>query len=296
MTAARRTDLESNTEESHMHLGVAIFPTDHSVRPDVLARAAEDAGFESLWVPEHTHMPVDHSPWPGGSELPDEYRRTLDPFVALTAAASATTTLKLATGICLVAQHDPIVLAKQTATLDLLSGGRFIFGVGYGWNRPEAEHHGTAFEARRDTLRERVLAVQALWTEDEASFDGEHVSFAPSWSWPKPVQEPHPPVLLGAALGERTLREIVEFADGWMPIGASAAEEGLPQLRRAAEDHGRDPDSLSVTVYGTRPDPERLAALAEIGVERTVLWLPSADEGEALDVLERYTGLLREVA
>ncbi len=275
-----------------MHLGVAIFMTDRSIRPDVLARAAEDAGLESLWVPEHTHMPVDHSPWPGGDELPDEYRRMLDPFVALTAAAAASTSLRLGTGVCLAAQRDPLLLAKETATLDLVSGGRLLFGVGYGWNRPEAEHHGTSFADRRDVLREKVLAVKALWTEEAASFDGEHVAFGPSWSWPEPVQDPHPPVLLGASLGDRTLRDLVEYADGWMPIGASAAEHGMARLRAAAEDAGRDPGSLSVTVYGTRPDAERLSRLAEIGVERIVLWLPSSEESRVLEVLDSHARLL----
>lgn len=278
-----------------MELGVSIFPTDRTIRPDRLAREVEDRGFGSLFFPEHTHMPVDHSPHPAGQGLPEEYKRTHDPFVALMAAAAATTDLKVATGICLVAQHDPILLAKQVASLDLLSGGRAILGVGYGWNRPEAEHHGIDFDQRREVLREKVLAMQALWTDEEASFDGDHVSIAPTWSWPKPTQDPHPPVLLGAAAGESTFAHVIEFCDGWMPIGAKPVFDDLPQLRRAAEEAGRDPDSISVTVYGTKPDPERLAALAEAGVERTVLWVPSADEATVMDQLDRNAAVLDEL-
>lgn len=279
-----------------MHLGITMFATDVSIAPDRLAREVEDRGFESLFVPEHTHMPVDHSPHPAGRGLPEEYKRTHDPFVALTAAAAATSDLRIGTGICLVAQRDPILLAKQSASLDRISGGRFLFGVGYGWNRPEAEHHGTDFDHRRDVLREKVLAVRELWTREEAGFEGEHVSFTPSWSWPKPVQDPHPPILLGAAAGPSTFAHVVEFCDAWLPIGAGPVFEHLTQLRRAAEDAGRDPDSISVTVYGTKPDPQRLVDLAEAGVERTVLWVPSADEAEVLGHLDRHTALLEELS
>ncbi len=275
-----------------MHLGVAVFPTDRSVRPDRLAIAAEERGFESLFVPEHTHMPVQHTPHPSGQGLPEEYRRQLDPFVALTAAAAVTSRLRLGTGICLVAQRDPIVLAKEVATLDHLSGGRLIFGVGYGWNRPEVEHHGVPFNARREVLRERVLAMQRLWTQEEASFDGDHVRFTASWSWPKPVQQPHPPVLLGASPGPGTFAHVAEFCDGWMPIGARTTHEHLDAFRNAVSDAGRDPSQASLTVYGTKPDPERLVELAAVGVDRTVLWLPSAEEKAVMERLDRYTSLL----
>lgn len=278
-----------------MEIGVSIFPTDRTIRPDRLAREVEDRGFGSLFITEHTHMPVDHSPHPSGGPLPDEYRRTLDPFVALTAAAAATERLTLATGICLVAQRDPIVLAKEVASLDLLSGGRVVLGVGYGWNRPELEHHGVRFEDRRDVLRERVLAMRRLWTEEEASFDGAHVSFAPTWQWPKPAQTPHPPILLGAAPGSLTFQHIVEFCDGWMPIGAGAVFEHLDLLWETADRADRDPNELSITVYGTKPDPGRIVELAERGVDRIVLGLPSAAESEVLARLDRYTALLAEL-
>ncbi|MGH3441911.1 MAG: TIGR03619 family F420-dependent LLM class oxidoreductase [Nitriliruptorales bacterium] len=278
-----------------MELGVAIFPTDRTIRPDRLAREVEDRGFGSLFFPEHTHMPVDHSPHPSGQPLPDEYRRTYDLFVALTAAAAATERLTIGTGICLVAQRDPIVLAKEVASLDVLSGGRLVFGVGYGWNRPEAAHHGIRFADRRDVLREKVLAMRHLWTEEEARFDGAHVEFEPTWLWPKPAQQPHPPILLGAAPGPLAFSHLVEFCDGWMPIGARDVRDHLGLLHDAAERAGRDPTTLSVTVYGTKPDPGRLTELAELGVERTVVWLPSADEATVLDRLDRYTALLAEL-
>lgn len=277
-----------------MELGVSIFPTDRTIRPDRLAREVEDRGFGSLFFPEHTHMPVDHSPHPSGQPLPDEYRRTHDPFVALTAAAAATERLTVATGICLVAQRDPIVLAKEIASLDVLSGGRFVFGIGYGWNRPEAKHHGVRFEDRRDVLREKVLAMRRLWTEEEAGFAGAHVSFEPTWSWPKPMQEPYPPILLGAAPGPLAFSHIVEFCDGWMPIGARAVHEDLGLLHRTAEEAGRDPATLSITVYGTKPDPGRIAELADLGVDRVVLGLAPSDEAEVLERLDRYTALLAE--
>lgn len=268
-----------------MDIGVAIFPTDTTIGMAELAREVEARGFESLWVAEHTHMPVDHSPHPSGGPLPDEYRRTYDPFVALTVAATATSRLRLGTGICLVAQHDPIDLAKQVASLDHLSGGRLLFGIGYGWNRPETEDHGVPFRARREVLRERVLAAKALWTEEVASFEGDWVRLRPSWMWPKPVQQPHPPILMGAAPGPRTFAHVAEFCDGWMPVGARDLIEGRPALEAAWEAAGRSTPPQLV-VYGTTPRPDRLAGLAELGVDRTVLWLPAAPRDEVLRALD----------
>ena len=218
-----------------MQIGALIFPTDLSIRPDRLAIAMEERGFESLWVTEHTHIPVGRrTPWPGGPELPEMYRRTLDPFVALTAAAAVTSTLKVGTGVCLVAQHHAITLAKSVASVDLVSDGRFLFGVGVGWNEDEMEHHGVDPKKRRATVRETVLAMRGLWTEEEFGFEGEHVRFSPSWSWPKPVQWPSPPVIMGGAGGPVTFRHIVEYCDGWMPIhGRGNVLEKLPLLRLA---------------------------------------------------------------
>jgi probable F420-dependent oxidoreductase len=275
-----------------LELGLAIFLTDRSIRPDVVARAAEEHGFGSLWVPEHTHLPTDHARHPGGRELPEEYRRTLDPFVALTAAAGVTERLRLATGICLIAQRDPFVTAKAVATLDHLSEGRCILGIGYGWVRPEVEHHGVDFRARRDVLRERVLAMKALWTAEEASFAGEHVRFGPSWAWPKPRQRPHPPIVLGAHPGPRTLAHLAEFCDGWLPMGRRTTEEGIRSVRAAVAAAGRDPDSFSINVFGTRPEPGQVEHLRALGVDRVVLWLPSADETRVLEELDRLAGLV----
>lgn len=272
-----------------MELGVAIFLTDVSIRPDVVASAAEDHGFASLWVPEHTHLPVDHAEAPGGRDLPDEYRRLLDPFVALTSAVAATEHIRVGTAICLVAQRDPFVTAKSVATLDHLSGGRFEFGIGYGWVRPEIEHHGVAFGERRDVLRDRVLAMRALWTQEEARHDGTHVYFSTSWAWPKPVQRPHPPILIGAGLGPRTRSHLLEFADGWMPIGRRRAEAGIAELRAAAGEAGRD---LSVHVLSARPEPAEVERLAELGADRAVFWLPSAEEEVVLERLDRVATLL----
>src|SRR5215207_8874493 len=202
-----------------MDIGVMVFPTERVPGPVRLGTEAEARGFESLWLPEHTHIPTGRkTPFPGGEPLPEHYKRTLDPFVGLAAAASVTTALKLATGICLVAQRDPIVLAKEVASVDRVSDGRFLFGIGVGWNIDEMEQHGVDPKRRRAQVRESILAMKALWTEDEASFDGEFVRFSPSWSWPKPVQQPHPPVLMGGAAGPTTFRHVVEYCDGWMPI------------------------------------------------------------------------------
>ncbi len=281
-----------------MRIGVLIFPTDLSIDPARLAREVEDRGFESLWVTEHTHIPTSRkTPWPGGGPLPEEYRRTLDPFVALSAAASVTERLLLATGICLVAQHHPITLAKTVASLDHVSRGRVVFGIGVGWNVDEMEHHGVDPARRRAHAREAVLAMKALWTTEEASFDGEFVRFSPSWSWPKPVQQPHPPVLMGGAGGPVTFRHVVEYCDGWMPIhGRRDVLANLPELHAAAEAAGRDPATLEVGVFGCPAKAEVIETYRQAGVSRCVLGLPPAPADVVLPVLDRYTPLLAEVA
>lgn len=271
-----------------MRVAAMMFITDRTMPPDEVAREAESRGFESLWVPEHTHMPVDHSPWPGGPDLPDEYRRLLDPFVALTAAASATRDLRVGTGIILAAQHDPIVLAKQVASLDHVSGGRFELGVGYGWNVPECEHHGVAFGDRRTFVDEAIEAMTALWTEEEASYDGTHVSFAPSWAWPKPAQSPRPPVLLGAGLGPRAQEALVRWADGWMPIRSRNLADDVAQLRRALESAGRDADAFEVFVTAARDDDDHLERYRRIGVDRLGFWLPPAGRDEVIPAMDRF--------
>jgi probable F420-dependent oxidoreductase len=278
-----------------VEVGVAVFATDRSWPIDDLAREVEARGLASLALPEHTHMPVDHTPHPAGRGLPDEYRRTLDPFVALAVAASVTERLRLVTGVTLVAQRDPLVLAKEVATLDHLSGGRVTVGVGYGWNRPEVADHGVPFEERRAAVLDRVLALRSLWTEEVAASDRPYAHFAPSWSWPKPAQRPHPPLLLGAGIGPRTLADLVMAFDGWLPIGAGATREGVPRLRDAWEAAGRAGRPI-VHVYGTRPDAEVLRELATLGVDAVSLWLPPTPRADALPVLDAIAAAAEALA
>ena len=277
-----------------MQVGVFIFSTDYSIDIDELARELEQRGFESLFLPEHTHIPVSRkTPFRGGMELPKEYIHTYDPFVALSFAAAATTTLKLGTGICLVPQRDPIVTAKCVASLDRLSGGRFIFGIGGGWNVDEMENHGARYETRFKLLRERVLAMKALWTEDESSFHGEMVDFDPVWSYPKPLQKPHPPIILGGET-QYTLRRVVEFCDGWFPRAGADFEptEGMSRLRQAAAEADRDMDSLSVTVFRGPTEKRALEPYEEAGIERVLLQLPSAGRDDVLRLLDEYAPIL----
>jgi len=274
---------------SSLKFGVAIFPTEYSISIVELAKAVEDAGLESLWVTEHTHIPASReSPWPGGPELPKQYWHTLDPFVALTAAAGVTRNLKLATGVLLLPEHDPIVTAKSVASLDLLSEGRFILGIGGGWNREEAANHGAPWGLRWKLMRERVEAMKAIWTEEDAEYHGDLVSFDPVWSWPKPVQKPHPPILLGGS-GPKALERVVRYADGWMP-NRGAILERIPELRRLAEEAGRGP--ISVSTY-PKADPAELDRLVEAGVERAIYYVPSDDRDSALRKLQQITELAR---
>lgn len=272
-----------------MHCGVTMFPTHYAIRPDALAREAEARGFESLWFPEHTHIPSSRrSPWPGGPVLPKEYSHTFDPFVALATAAAATQRIKVCSGICLLVERDPITTAKAVASLDVLSGGRVILGIGGGWNAEEMEHHGTAFGTRWALLRERVLAMRAIWTEDEASFAGEYVRFDPLWSWPKPLQRPHPPVVLGAH-GPKALARVVEYCDGWIPIGLRAGDlpAEIAKLHALAREKGRDPQSLSVNVYGAPMDADALRRLRDAGATRAVFALPAEGPERILPLLDR---------
>jgi probable F420-dependent oxidoreductase len=272
--------------------GVAVFPTDYAVDPSALARMVEERGFESLFFPEHTHIPADRTtPYPPGGELPSQYSHTYDPFVALTAAAATTETLLLATGICLVIERDPIITAKEVASLDRLSGGRFLFGVGAGWNLEEMENHGTDPHRRFSLMRERVEAMKAIWTQDEAEYHGEHVDFDPIWSWPKPVQEPHPPVLVGGN-GPKVLERVVAFGDEWMPNRVTGLTDRVAELNRLAAEAGRDP--IPVTLSGARPDPELIERGEQVGVHRCSFYIDPADAGETerqLDELASTLGL-----
>ena len=280
-----------------MLYGATMFPTDYAIRPDELATMLEERGFESYWAPEHTHIPASRrSPWPGGPELPQEYWHTHDPFVALTAAAMATTTLKVATGICLIIQRDPIATAKSVASLDFLSNGRFMFGIGGGWNAEEMENHGTPFRQRWRIMREHVLAMKEIWTKDEAEYHGEFVDFDPVWAYPKPVQKPHPPVIMGGD-GPRTIDRVIAYGDGWMPIlGRPAEGPGLPEkiadLRQRAEEAGRDPSSISISTFGAPGDRDGLDKLENAGVERVVFGLPSAERDKVEPILDHYAKLM----
>ncbi|HEU0175567.1 MAG TPA: LLM class F420-dependent oxidoreductase [Blastocatellia bacterium] len=277
-----------------MHIGIAMFPTEYAISPDELAREVEQRGFESIWFPEHTHIPASRrTPWPGGGDLPREYWHTYDPFIALTAAASATTQLRLGTGICLVIERDPIVTAKEVATLDKLSNGRVIFGIGGGWNAEEMENHGTDYKRRWRVLRERALAIKEIWTKDEAEFHGEFVNFDPIWSFPKPVQKPHPPILMGGN-GPTTFERVIEFCDGWMPIGLRLvnAEEKIAELRRRAEEADRDPSSISITIFAANAERKALDDLERAGVERAIFYVPPAGRDKVLPVLDRYVQVI----
>jgi len=271
-----------------------MFATDQVMRPDELARAAEERGFVSLYVPEHTHIPVSgRTPPPSGDAvLPDYYKRAFDPFVAMAMAAAATERLRVGTGICLVAQRDPIVTAKAVASLDYLSGGRFVFGVGFGWNADEIEDHGVEMGSRRDVAREHMLAMQRLWADDVAGFEGEHVDLPPSWSWPKPTQKPWPPVLIGGAAGPKLFAHVAEYADGWIPIGGAGVREALPQLHWAVEAAGRDPATVRVIPFGTIPDPGKLDYYASIGIDEVVLRVPAGDRDAVVPVLDDYSKLV----
>jgi probable F420-dependent oxidoreductase len=278
-----------------MQIGLALHTTDRSIPPAELAREAEARGFHSLYVPEHTHIPTSRrTPPPTGTDvLADEYRRSLDPWVALAAAASVTSRIRLGTGIALVAQHDTLALAKQIATLDFLSGGRVVVGIGYGWNHEEMENHGIDVRRRRALVREKMLAMQALWSQEVAEFRGDFVRFEPSWMWPKPVQQPRPRVVIGGAPGRTLFAHVAEYADGWMPIGGAGVREALPALRRAFEERGRDPASLHVVPLGILPDAAKLEYYEKIGVTEAVLRLPSAPRDRVLPVLDDYARWLR---
>lgn len=275
-----------------MKFGVVMFPTEYAISPVELGRAVEGLGFESLWFTEHTHIPASRlSPWPGGPELPREYSHLLDPFVSLATVAAATERLRLGFSVCLVVERDPIVTAKQVATLDVLSGGRVEFGVGFGWNREEMENHGTRWQDRFLVARERVEAMKAIWTSEEAGYAGRTVSFERIWSWPKPVQRPHPPVLVAGA-GEGTLRRVIAYGDGWMPMAARLGrplEEWLGELRRLAGEAGRG--EIPVTVYGVKPAAAEVERLARLGVDRALFVLPSVSRAEALPRLEGWAEL-----
>jgi len=277
-----------------MQLGITCFLTDRDIAPSDLASAAEERGFTSLFLPEHTHLPVRADTPPAlveGVRI-DDYKRSLDPFVALATAVPVTSTLRLGTGIILAAQHDPIVLAKQVATIDHLSGGRFELGIGFGWNREEAADHGVPFGDRRAIAREHVLCLRALWRDDPAEFHGEFVDLDPCWSAPKPVQGADVPILLGGGATEANFAAIAEYGDGWMPVGGSGLGAAVPELRRAFEAVGRDPERLRVLPFGTVPTDAKLEHFGRLGIDEVVLRVPGGSKSEVLEVLDSYAGFV----
>ncbi len=277
-----------------MKIGVYFFSTAYAMPIDELAMALEERGFSSLFLPEHTHIPTSRrSPWPGGAELPREYSNTLDPFVALATAAAVTKKLRVGTGICLLPQRDPIVTAKEVATLDLVSGGRFDFGIGAGWNAEEMENHGTVFEERFKVMVDRAKAMKAIWTGDEASYQGEFVQFDPIWSWPKPVQKPHPPILLGGET-KYTLRRVVDFCDGWFPRprGFQDPRARMAEFKQIADEAGRDFSTLSTTLFGAPPDGDHLKVCEEAGVDCALFQLRSESRDALLPRLDQLSAFI----
>jgi probable F420-dependent oxidoreductase len=278
-----------------MHFGASMFCTDYSMTPAELGPALEERGFESFWAPEHSHIPLSRkSPWGGGPELPKRYYDVIDPFVGLATAAMTTKTLKLGTGVCLIIQRDVLQLAKEVATLDLLSGGRFIFGIGAGWNREEMADHGTDPKTRIALMAERVDILKTIWTKSKPEYQGRFHQFEPMMTWPKPVQKPHPPILVGGAFPHAANRAIA-YGDGWIPLGGRGADilEQLPRVRQMAAEAGRDPASLAVSVFGAAMDADQLKQYRDAGVERVVFSLESEKADTVLPVLDKIAGLMR---
>jgi probable F420-dependent oxidoreductase len=275
--------------------GIMMFPTDYAIDPAALAKEVEDRGFDSLWFPEHSHIPTSReSPYPGGGDLPRMYSHTYDPFVALTAAACATTTLKLATGICLVIERDTINTAKEVASLDRLSGGRFLFGIGGGWNREEMADHGTNPKTRMRLMGEQIKAMKELWTKEEAEFHGEFVDFDPSWAWPKPVQDPHPPVYVGG-MGPGVEDRVLDFGDAWLPqrVGPDNIgqfEERANALQQRAADAGRG--RIPMSLFGAETSSEALDGYRRIGLDRAIYGVSSADRDTVLKELDELAKLV----
>lgn len=273
-----------------MDFGISIFPTDTTLQPVELARAVEERGFDSLWFAEHSHIPTSRAtPWggvTGARPLPEKYWRIHDQFTALAACAVATSTLRLGSGVCLIAQRDPIWTAKQTATVDVLSNGRLQFGIGYGWNVEEMESHGTDYHQRRALTREKVLMMKSLWTDEVASFDGELISLEPSWAWPKPVQQPHPPIIMGAGAGPKTIAHMVEFCDGWIPLGRHEVGPKVGEVRTALEDAGRDPADFQLISYATRKNPEQIESLIDLRFNEAVFSIDSVEPERVIEILD----------
>jgi probable F420-dependent oxidoreductase len=280
-----------------MYCGVSMFPTDYSIQPHDLAAEAEARGFESMWLPEHSHIPTSRkSPWPGGGELPKFYYDSYDPFVSLAAAAAVTKKIKLGTGICLVIERDPIHTAKEVSTLDRLSNGRVLFGIGGGWNAEEMANHGTAFETRFKLMRERIAAMKEIWTQTKPKFSGELVKFDEMMQWPKPVQKPHPPIIVGGAF-PHAARRAVAYGDGWIPIGGRGVDpvDALGEFRKMAKDAGRDPAALSFDLFAAPREADTLKRYRDAGVTRAIWMVPSKGRDEVLPMLDECAALIRQL-
>lgn len=283
-----------------MHFGASMFLTDYSMTPAELAQALEQRGFESIWAPEHSHIPASRStPFPGGGDLPKQYYDVMDPFVTLTAAAMATKSLKVGTGVCLVNQRDPIQTAKLVASIDQVAGGRFLFGIGIGWNAEEMEDHGTAFATRAKLVRERIESMKAIWTKSKAEYHGEFVNFDPIMTWPKPVQKPHPPVIVGGAFPQAA-RRAVRYGEGWIPLAGRVGKDGdvfstVPKFRAMLKEAGRSDDSCPITLFGCNEDADLLKRYRDLGVLRACASLPAAKADQVLPTLDRWARLIRQV-
>jgi probable F420-dependent oxidoreductase len=279
-----------------MQYGISMFPTDYTITPAELAIAMEARGFESFWAPEHSHIPVSRkSPWPGGPELPKPYYDVMDPFVVLATMSAVTKKLKLGTGICLVVQRDPIQTAKEICTLDTLSGGRFLFGVGAGWNAEEIADHGVKFSERMDVMRERIDAIKIICSRSKPEYKGKHVNFEPFMTWPKTVQKPHPPVIVGGGFPHGA-RRAAEYGDGWMPIaGRDDIMSNISKFRQLVAEGGRDPDKVGISVFGVAPDAEKIKPFIDAGVERVVFSLPAEDAAANIPRLDKMAEVMQKV-
>ena len=282
-----------------MQFGASLFFTDYSMSPSVLAAALEVRGFESIWAPEHSHIPLSRkSQWGGGGELPKKYYDVMDPFVSLTAAAMATTTLRLGTGVCLVQQRDPIQTAKLVASIDQISNGRFLFGVGIGWNQDEMENHGVAFDSRAKLAREKIEAMKAIWTQSKAEYHGEFVNFDPMMAWPKPVQKPHPPIIVGGAFPHGA-RRALRYGDGWIPLSGRAAygdiAEYLPRFQQMASEAGRDLATVPLSMFAVPEDLDTMKRYGDLGISRVVVSLESESAEKILPILDRWAEIIRRV-
>lgn len=279
-----------------MRVGANIFLTDKSIQPVQLGEELESRGFESLWVAEHSHIPTSRkTPWAGRKNappLPEEYWRIHDCFVALAAVAATTERLGVGTGITLVAQHDPIWLAKQVASLDVISNGRFEFGIGFGWNREEMASHGVDYRKRYQLVAEKIGLMKALWTQERASYEGDMVHLEESWAWPKPLQDPHPPIFMGSTGGPKAFTAIAEYCDGWLPVGPRNLPEGIATLHGYLERAGRDPAELQIYVYNVAPDPATWKQWEQLGVSQVMIGLPPAPAEVVVPLLDEYQHLI----